>query len=26
ILEIFPPTTLDEYVSGIYKDPGDFIR
>jgi hypothetical protein len=26
ILEIFPPTTLDAYESGIYKDPGEFIR
>jgi hypothetical protein len=26
ILEIFPPTTLDAYQSGIYQDPGEFIR
>ena len=26
ILELFPPTTLDGYRSGIYKDPGEFIR
>lgn len=26
ILEIFPPTTLEAYESGIYKDPGEFIR
>jgi hypothetical protein len=26
ILEIFPPTTLDAYVAGVYNDPGDFIR
>ena len=26
ILELFPPTTLDAYQSGIYKDPGEFIR
>ena len=26
IVEIFPPTTLEAYVSAIYKDPGDFIR
>ena len=26
ILELFPPTTLDAYQSGIYQDPGEFIR
>lgn len=26
ILEVFPPTTLEGYESGIYKDPGEFIR
>ena len=26
ILELFPPTTLDAYQSGIHQDPGDFIR
>jgi hypothetical protein len=26
ILEVFPPTTLEAYESGIYKDPGEFIR
>ena len=26
VAEIFPPTTLDAYQSGIYKDPGEFIR
>ena len=26
IVELFPPTTLDAYQSGIYKDPGEFIR
>jgi hypothetical protein len=26
IVEVFPPTTLDAYQSGIYQDPGDFIR
>jgi hypothetical protein len=26
IVEVFPPTTLDAYVSRIYVDPGDFIR
>jgi hypothetical protein len=26
ILEVFPPTTLDAYVAGIYQDPGEFIR
>jgi hypothetical protein len=26
IVEVFPPTTLEEYTAGIYKDPGEFIR
>lgn len=26
IVEVFPPTTLEEYSTGIYKDPGEFIR
>jgi len=26
ILEVFPPTTADGYESGIYEDPGEFIR
>jgi hypothetical protein len=26
ILELFPPTTLDGYVAGIYRDRGEFIR
>lgn len=26
IVEVFPPTTLEEYASAIYQDPGDFIR
>ena len=26
IVEVFPPTTLDAYESGIYQDPGEFIR
>lgn len=26
IVEIFPPTTLEDYQSGIHKDPGEFIR
>jgi hypothetical protein len=26
ILEVFPPTSLDGYLEGIYDDPGEFVR